>query len=173
MEDDSANALRGLGMEADKFPTRVAKKRVLCHNASLPQSKTTQQAEGTMGGFRTGNWRRVAGAFGLLGVLVYSSLIPGHLVSQTLTVLVQAELGVVVPICHRGGAGSPAGKTTKDQSCPFCHGYASFMAAVPSIAVALLVPPRVAERVAPVQDNFRVRRATLTPQSRGPPQLSI
>ncbi|WP_141702014.1 DUF2946 family protein [Methyloceanibacter stevinii] len=124
-----------------------------------------------MGGFRKGNWRRVAGALGLLGVLVYASLIPGHLVSQTLTVLVQAELGVV-PICHRGG-GEPTDQTSKDKNCPFCHGYASFMAAAPSVAVSFIVPRRVAERVAPVQDAFGLRRAALTPQSRGPPQLSI
>lgn len=125
-----------------------------------------------MGGFRRGHCRRVAAALGLLGIILYAGLVPGHLVSQTITALVHAELGVI-PICHPGGVGAPGDNSKKEQSCPFCHGYASYMAAAPSSAASFIVRPRMAECFAAPQDDFRIRRASLTPQSRGPPQVSV
>jgi len=93
-----------------------------------------------MGGFRKGVWRRIAGAFGLVGVLLYTALIPGHLVSQTVSALVSAELGTVV-ICHDDG-GAPATDQSKSKhGCPFCHGYAGFQLAALGGGFSFVAPP--------------------------------
>lgn len=125
-----------------------------------------------MGGFRKGVWRRIAGAFGLVGVLLYTALIPGHLVSQTISALLFAELGTVV-ICHSGGD-TPANDQSKEKrDCPFCHGYASFQISTLGGGLAFTVPSHSVAIFAPIQDEPSLRRAALTPQSRGPPQFSI
>ncbi len=123
-----------------------------------------------MGGFRTGIWRRAAGALGLVGVLLYVSLIPNHFVSQTVNALIKAELGNVI-ICHSGSG--PQKDGLKDNHCPFCHGYASFHLATLTSGLTFLVPPKASGTFLPPKNESSLRRATLTPQSRGPPSLSI
>lgn len=123
-----------------------------------------------MGGFRKEVWRRVAGAFALVGVLVYSALIPGHLVSQTINAVLFAELGTVV-ICHSGG--DPASdQTRKKNDCPFCHGYGSFQIAALGTSPTLVAPAHSARIFAPSPDESGPRLTASTPRSRGPPPLS-
>lgn len=125
-----------------------------------------------MGGLRTTVWRRIAGALALAGVLLYTSLIPGHIVSQLVTALVDAELGTAI-ICHSGEAPQQPNKSNADQGCPFCHGHASFQLAAFTAGATFVVPAQSAWVSHRVESDSLLTRAVPTPQSRGPPHLSV
>ncbi|MFD0987688.1 DUF2946 family protein [Methyloligella solikamskensis] len=120
-------------------------------------------------------WRQLAGALGLLGVIVYSGLIPGHLISQLRNDLVQAKLGDALALmCHSGSLdGAAPSKQDGKTNCPFCKNLASFhFAATPPVAIILKCPG--SRRVAlPRETAIATFRDGQIPHSRGPPLLSV
>lgn len=122
-------------------------------------------------------WRRIAGALGLLGILVYSGLIPGHLISQLRADLVQAELGdALTVICHSGVPGSALPDRQDDKSqtnCPFCKSFASFQFATANTVATVLKRPAIRNVVPPAETAIARSRAGITPLSRGPPSRSV
>jgi hypothetical protein len=124
--------------------------------------------------------RQLASAFALVGILIYSALIPGHVVSQaTMHALAGADgqAGVPAafePICHRGIARSqdpskPGEPSAPHKKCPFCSGYASFVTADAATSSGVVLD---AERVSPslvVFDEGLVEREAKRPNNRGPP----
>lgn len=114
--------------------------------------------------------RRLAGALALCGVVLYAALIPGHLVSQTLQQLVQAELGGEVEIdCHEE-AGTQAKLPAKPKkSCPFCAGFASFQIAALGSAIDPAPPQAIAIDRLALESQSAVSRDAPSPNSRAPP----
>jgi len=118
--------------------------------------------------------RRVTTAFALGGVLAYSALIPGHIVSQLLTQLTHVELGVETAANSNGDHCDPdkskrPGEPKKH--CPFCAGHAAFQ--VYTAAAATFVPPQpaVASSRLAFNDERSLRKVALLPRSRDPPSL--
>ncbi len=117
-------------------------------------------------------YRKVAAALGLLSVLFYAALLPGHLTSQFAEQLFAAEYGSLGQVICRGApavpsqSGAPASPTP---SCPFCKGLAAFQFAL-APAPVVIVPAATehallyAETRDDIADGVR-----LTPRSRGPP----
>ncbi|ODA68946.1 hypothetical protein A7A08_00780 [Methyloligella halotolerans] len=130
-----------------------------------------------MQGWRNGTWRQIAGALGLLGVLVYSGLIPGHLISQLRNDLVQAKLGdALTLICHSSAPDGavPAKQDGKSKTnCPFCKNLASFQFAATPPAAILLKRPGSRRMALPRETAIATFRDGQIPQSRGPPLLSV
>ena len=119
-------------------------------------------------------WRRATAALALCGVVAYSGLLPGHIVSQLVTDLAERGFGhAAMAGCHdEGGPANPQPTNGAKKHCPFCTGYASFQLAALS-AHALLVPPKIiGGDVLVIEDDMALRESAITPQSRGPPLLS-
>lgn len=125
--------------------------------------------------------RRLASAFALVGILLYTALIPGHVVSQATALALAGASGpaevetAFEPICHSGALraskpGEPSGPNkTPQKKCPFCTGYASFVTADAAASNAVIAD---AERVPPslvVFDERLVERDAKRPNNRGPP----
>jgi len=124
--------------------------------------------------------RQLASAFALVGILIYSALIPGHVVSQaTMHALAGADgqaglPAAFEPICHRGverthAPSKPGEPSAPHKKCPFCSGYASFVAADAATFSSVILD---AERVSPslvVFDEGLVEREAKRPNNRGPP----
>jgi hypothetical protein len=122
--------------------------------------------------------RRIAAASALVGILLYTVLIPLHMVSEATTALFGAELGDALNvICHGGSAfadhtsnGSvPAAPTVPQKHCPFCQGLAAFQVGI--VSANTLSITRVAVRgPAPHLANEGLPNTSLpAPQNRGPP----
>ena len=124
-----------------------------------------------MGGLRRIFWRRAGGALGLVGLLVYMWLIPGHFASEVAQALVHAELGDVI-ICHGGGAPSKSDDPSKP-GCPFCHHYASFQLAALGGGTSFVALPSARGTFLLPQNERSSWRASVRPQSRGPPPLPV
>lgn len=117
-------------------------------------------------------WRRATAAFALCGVLAYSGLFPGHIVSQLVTELGEHGFGYAAMAgCHEGGPSKPQPTNGAKKHCPFCTGYASFQVAAFDSDTILLPPQIVGGDVLAVEDDMALRKSTITPQSRGPPLL--
>lgn len=118
-------------------------------------------------------WRRLGGALALCGVLLYAALIPGHLVSQTLQQLVQAEPGTVESSCHEE-AGTQAKLPAKPKkSCPFCAGFASFQLAALGATLDPAPPLAIAgDRLALDSQSAPSREAPAANSRAPPPSLS-
>lgn len=113
--------------------------------------------------------RRLGGALALCGVVLYAALIPGHLVSQTLQQLVQAELGAVEIACHEETGKQADVPAKPKKSCPFCTGFAAFQLAALGSSLDPAPPQAVAcDRLALNSDSAPSREAP-TPNSRAPP----
>jgi hypothetical protein len=119
--------------------------------------------------------RRATAALALCGLLAYSGLFPGHIVSQLVTDL--GEHGFVVGGvngCHdEGGTTKPLPTNGAKKHCPFCTGYASFQFAAAGWHIFILPPQAVGGDVLAVEDDMALRKGAITPQSRGPPSLSV
>ena len=119
--------------------------------------------------------RRATAALALCGLLAYSGLFPGHIVSQLVTDL--AEHGFVVGAmdgCHdEGGTTKQQPTNGAKKHCPFCTGYASFQFAAAGWHTFLLPPQAVGGDVLAIEDDTALRKSAVTPQSRGPPSLSV
>ncbi len=104
----------------------------------------------------------------------YAVLIPWHTVSQAITPLLAAAEVLTAP-CHDHGA-APEGQSGPGKSrtnCPICKGLGTLNLA--TAAQAFLVIANVAESTPLPQapDEDLVPGEDVTPQSRGPPLLSI
>jgi hypothetical protein len=130
----------------------------------------------------TSYWVRCFAAFlALCGIVLYSVLIPGHIVSQALSAMAAGSgkdsriAGFTPVLCHgdvQKGAAAPGTPVTPEKKCPFCTGYASFVVA--SMAPASIVVLTV-ERASPARVTFEavvLRLALRAPQNRGPPYQS-
>lgn len=123
-----------------------------------------------MGGLRTGIWRRIAGAAGLAGLVFYVSLIPAQSVSQVVHALVRAELTRAV-ICDAGLAPTQKAPATGGHNGQFYHNSNGFQLAALTSGVTFAIPPEAVQIFLRPKNEFALRRAALTPQSRGPPHL--
>lgn len=114
-------------------------------------------------------YRRVAAALGLLGVLFYAALLPGHLTSQFAEQLFAAEYGSFGQVVCRAGQAVPAQPGAPTPSCPFCKGLAAFQFALSPAPAAIV--PAIAERalLCAVTREDIADGVLLTPRSRGPP----
>ena len=125
--------------------------------------------------------RRFAAAFAFVGVLLYTALVPGHVLSQatafsvTDDLLVADDLGAALEMrCHNGvtkthAPSTPDDPTAPQKKCPFCMGYAAFMT---SLAGACDAGTLEAERTTALFSVFHeeaLQRVGLEPQNRGPP----
>lgn len=124
--------------------------------------------------------RQLASAFALVGVLLYTALIPGHVVSQaTARVLAGADgqAGIALafePICHSGVARSPdpskpSGPSTPQKKCPFCTGYAAFVTAIVGDCDAGAIDAELVSPSLVVFDDGLVESEAKRPHNRGPP----
>ena len=119
--------------------------------------------------------RRFAAAFAFLGVLLYTALVPGHVLSQATAFSVADDLDAALEVrCHNGVSdthtpANPGEPTAPQKKCPFCTGYAAFMT---SLAGACDTGTLEAERTTAlfaVHHDEAVQRIALRPQNRGPP----
>ena len=119
-------------------------------------------------------YRHLASAWALLGVLLYTALVPGHLISQATAALVTDELGASLEMsCHEGmemgGSSAPGEPTAPQKKCPFCKGYAPFMTALAGICDAGVLDTDQATTHFAVIDDGTVTRVAMRPHNRGPP----
>lgn len=125
---------------------------------------------GTMRPGQSRLWRRLGGALALCGVVLYASLIPGHLVSQTLQQLVQAELGGEVEISCHEESGTQADLPAKPKkSCPFCAGFAAFQLVTLGSSLDPAPPQAIACDLLALDSNSAPSRDAPSPNSRAPP----
>ena len=119
--------------------------------------------------------RRLAGVLALAGVLLYTALIPGHVISQATALLAAGELDVAFEMsCHSGLAemrdpSAPGEPSVPEKKCPFCKGYAAFMTSLAGACGAGILD---AEHASPnfASLNLDVAEQTvLRPHNRGPP----
>ena len=119
--------------------------------------------------------RRLASVLALAGVLLYTALIPGHVISQATALVAAGELEIVFELsCHSGVAetrdpSAPSEPSIPEKKCPFCKGYAAFMTALAGACDAGILD---AERASPTfasLDQGVAEQAARRPHNRGPP----
>lgn len=119
-------------------------------------------------------WRRATAALALCGLLAYSGLFPGHIVSQLVTGLGEHGFAVgAMDGCHdEDGTTKPQPTNGAKKHCPFCTGYASFQFAAVGSQTIVLPPKTVGADVLAIEDDMALAKSAIIPQSRGPPLLS-
>jgi len=119
--------------------------------------------------------RRSASVIALAGVLLYTALVPGHVISQATALVAAGELEVVLEMsCHSGVAetrdpSAPSEPSVPEKKCPFCKGYAAFMTALAGACAAGILD---AERASPnfaSLDEGVAEQSVRRPHNRGPP----
>ena len=120
-------------------------------------------------------WRRATAALALCGVVAYSGLFPGHIVSQLVTDLAERGFGhAAMAGCHdEGGPANPQPSKGAKKHCPFCTGYASFQFAAIGSPTIVIPPQIVGGDVLAIEDDMALRKSAITPQSRGPPTIPV
>ena len=120
-------------------------------------------------------WRRATAALALCGVVAYSGLFPGHIVSQLVTDLAERGFGhAAMAGCHdEGGPANPQPSNGAKKHCPFCTGYASFQFAAIGSPTIVIPPQVVGGDVLVIEDDTALRKSVVTPQSRGPPFIPV
>lgn len=118
-------------------------------------------------------YRRLASAFALLGVLLYTALVPGHVISQATAFLLADEFGTALEMsCHEGmevGSSAPGEPSVPQKKCPFCKGYAPFMTALAGMSDAGTIDAERTTLQFVVADDQAVQRMSRHPHNRGPP----
>jgi len=111
----------------------------------------------------------------LLGVLLLTALVPGHVVSQAtaLTFGGDAESAAEMP-CHDDTAmpdatGDPNAPDTPQKKCPFCKGYASFMNALAGSANAGTIDNERVRIASWTMEDGAVEHIAKRTKNRGPP----
>ena len=119
--------------------------------------------------------RRATAALALCGVIAYSGLLPGHIVSQLVTDLAERGFGhAAMAGCHdEGGPANPQPSNGAKKHCPFCTGYASFQFAAIGSPTIVIPPQIVGGDVLAIEDDMALRKSAITPQSRGPPTIPV
>jgi hypothetical protein len=120
-------------------------------------------------------WRRATAALALCGVVAYSGLFPGHIVSQLVTDLAERGFGhAAMAGCHdEQGTANPQPSNGAKKRCPFCTGYASFQFAAIGSPTIVIPPQIVGGDVLAIEDDMALRKSAITPQSRGPPTIPV
>lgn len=120
-------------------------------------------------------YRRLVAAFALASGLLYTGLIPGHVISQATAFFLPDDFGAAVEMpCHEGMAdtrdsSAPGEPSAPPKKCPFCKGYAAFMTALAGACDAgTLDAERAALRFAVFEDG-QVHRVAGRTHNRGPP----
>lgn len=121
--------------------------------------------------------RGIAGALALVGILLFTALVPGHVVSQA-TAFAFGDDGVIVAemACHQGAAmpGTGNGPETPDtpqKKCPFCKGYAAFMVALAAAPADVAIDAERIRIAAWAMSDRAVESLAKHTNSRGPPSL--
>jgi len=124
-------------------------------------------------------FRELARALALVGVLLFTALVPGHVVSQAAALVGGDTDEIVVEMsCHRGMAmpatmpdpdeTPPPQENNPQEKCPFCNGYAAFMSALAGAPdVGELDAERV--RMAVVSIDDVIENIAKHTKNRGPP----
>lgn len=119
--------------------------------------------------------RLFASVFALVGVLLYTALVPGHVISQAMTLFVADELGAPLEMsCHAGldvgqRSSTPGEPSVPQKKCPFCKGYAPFMTALAGVCNAGALDAEQATAQFALLDDGQVQRVAGRPHNRGPP----
>lgn len=125
--------------------------------------------------------RRPWAVLALAGAILYAALIPGHIVSQaTARGVGDTQAAQVardaIPICHSRFSGiadaqapAPNAPAPSKKKCPFCMGYAPFLAATVGGAVVGIVPVEPVQIAFGSYDSVFAGALTGLPQNRGPP----
>jgi len=108
----------------------------------------------------------------LCGVIAYSGLFPGHIVSQFVTGLGHGFGDMAVASCHEGGTAKQQPADGQKKHCPFCAGYASFQLAALGTPAILPPPPAIGGEVLAIGNDVAPLKSAIIPQSRGPPAVS-
>jgi hypothetical protein len=111
----------------------------------------------------------------LCGVVAYSGLFPGHIVSQLVTDLAERGFGhAAMAGCHdEEGTANQQPTNGAKKRCPFCTGYASFQLASVGSPTIVLPPRNVGGDVLAIEDDMALAKSAVTPQSRGPPSIPV
>lgn len=137
--------------------------------------------------------RRFASKLALLGVLLYTAMVPGHVVSQATAFTGDHDSQPSVSMsCHEGMAAMPSASTpdahhahdaqasdTQESGgsdapkshCPFCDGYAAFMVTLTAATADCAIDAErrhVVQWAAAERAHQQIARRT---QNRGPPVL--
>jgi hypothetical protein len=120
-------------------------------------------------------WRNITAALALCGVLTYATLIPGHIVSQVISDLVQSEFGDALALnCHSGGSADRSQLPGPAQKkCPFCTGAAAFQVADLAAPAMVTPPAHTAVVLSGASDAGNAALRPRAPNSRGPPYLPV
>jgi hypothetical protein len=125
-----------------------------------------------MGGWWSNRRRKLAGAFALLGILLYSGLFPGHIASQAASDLLKAQYGEALDhLCQADAAGAKTadGGPASEADCPFCQGLAAFQfAGLTPPPLEGLLEQTFAASYQHTDEDLQTR-SPRAPQSRGPP----
>jgi hypothetical protein len=124
--------------------------------------------------------RGLAGAAALFGLLLYTALIPIHIVSQAKSgVVAGARTAYGDPTdggCHAATdskSPTPGAPNAPQKKCPFCMGYASFVSAITGAASACIAAIKIAPATSRKSDEASVEGVVRRPQNRGPPLLLV
>ena len=118
---------------------------------------------------------RLPGLLALFGVLLYTGLVPGHVVSQAAALVHGGEPGLVAEMhCHdgmvaMGGEPAPDEPPVPQKKCPFCKGYAVFMAGLSGACDAGILDAERALPVFAVYDEHTAAQTIQRLHNRGPP----
>jgi hypothetical protein len=116
-------------------------------------------------------------------MLIYTALIPGHVVSQATAWALKGAYGAqagpevaLEPICHSGitraqNSSAPTKPSTPQKKCPFCAGYASFVIGAMTPASVVVLPSETSRPPLFIFEARLVAGTRRTPQNRGPPSL--
>jgi len=121
--------------------------------------------------------RGFASALALAGILLFTALVPGHVVSQATAFAGDRDsLPIAEMSCHSGNAmpvdqPDPGGSSTPQEECPFCEGYAAFMSVLAGAPDTCVIDAeRLHVAVAEIDDGVAVQVAKHI-NNRGPPRL--
>ncbi|MDJ0512929.1 MAG: hypothetical protein QNJ62_05760 [Methyloceanibacter sp.] len=127
-----------------------------------------------------GDFHRIRGfasALALVGMLLFTALVPGHIVSQAKAFAGDPDsLPIAEMSCHSGKAvladkPDPNGSSTPHEECPFCEGYAAFMSVLAGAPdTGMIDADRIHIAVNKIDDGVVGQIAKHT-NNRGPPRL--
>lgn len=120
---------------------------------------------------------RLPAILALAGVVIYTALVPGHVVSKASTFVGDASVSEPAQaahdchgdVAHTDGATLPAKPSAPKNKCPFCTGYAAFLTALVTSAEAGILD---AEYATPSGEHIETAInlvALKRPRNRGPP----
>ncbi len=120
--------------------------------------------------------RLVGSTLAFVSILLFTALVPGHLVSQATALLGTPDFGPVAEMaCHNSTAlhaplPDPDNSSTPQEKCPFCKGYAAFISALAGAPAASVIDAeRIRIAFASIDDDVVEHIAKHT-KNRDPPR---